>query len=224
MIGLPDNSFDMNSLRLAGGADAKRSELGQSDFLTLMIAQFRNQDPLKPTDSGEFIGQMAQFSTVSGITEMNASMKSLAESLYSSQALQAATIVGREVLAAGDTAALGEGKPLKGGIELPLPSNDAFVRIYDNSGQLVRELDLGPRNAGFSPFEWDGTRRDGTMAPPGNYRVRAGMTAADGREQGVDTYVATPVVSVSLDGGGGAARIHTAGGGEIGLSGVKAIM
>lgn len=222
MISPADNGMDLGALGLPNQADRRRTELGQEDFLTLMITQFQNQDPLKPTESGEFIGQMAQFSTVAGITEMNQSMKSLAESLYANQALQAATMVGRDVLAAGDLAPLGSESGLRGGVELPYATTNGFVRVYDMAGQPVREFPLGYRNAGLATFEWDGTTSEGQRAPAGTYRVVAGIAGADG-EQALETFVATPVESVSLGAAGGA-RITTAGGQEIGLSQIKAIM
>ena len=83
----------------------------------LMIEQFRNQDPFQPMENGEFIAQMAQFSQVAGIAEMNDSMKDLAGSIGASQALQASTMVGRSVLADGNVATLGSDTPLKGGVE-----------------------------------------------------------------------------------------------------------
>jgi flagellar basal-body rod modification protein FlgD len=224
MIAMPGSDLDLNSLTLKpASADAERTELGQEDFLMLMITQFQNQDPLQPTESGEFIGQMAQFSTVSGITEMNQSMKSLAESMYANQALQAATMVGRNVLASGDLASLADGGSISGAVELPYATGNGMVQIYDGAGQLVRQLSLGMRNAGLANFEWDGTLPSGETAPPGTYRIAAGI-GDENAGQALSTYVSTPVQSVTLGAGGTSARITTAGGQQIGLADIKAIM
>ena len=223
MITLPSADFDLNSLSLPQVSHEDQSELGQEDFLMLMITQFRNQDPFEPLQSGDFIGQMAQFSTVSGITEMNQSMSSLAESFTANQALQASTMVGRTILADGDTATLSETKPLQGGVELPFATDTAFVRIYDGSGQLVREMPLGSRNAGLATFEWDGATADGESATAGNYRIIAGMRNG-AEEEALATFVGTKVQSVTLSGGGRRAHITTEAGQEISLSQVKAIM
>lgn len=224
MITIPGSDLDLSSLALPQAAQNEANkELGQEDFLMLMITQFENQDPFEPLDNGEFIGQMAQFSTVSGITEMNQSMQSLAESMYANQALQASTMVGRTVLADGDLGTMTEDKPLKGGVDLPFANNSAFVRVYDGAGQVVREIGLGPRNRGLATFEWDGQLADGTQAPSGTYRITAGMANGD-EEIALATYVGTKVQSVTLSAGGAGAEITTEGGQRVSLSQIKAIM
>jgi flagellar basal-body rod modification protein FlgD len=224
MITLPSSDLDIASLALSKTESNKgRDELGQQDFLMLMISQFRNQDPFQPLESGEFIGQMAQFSTVSGISEINKSMSDLVESLTANQALQASALVGRTVLAEGDMATLGEAKPLQGGVELPFATDTGFVRIYDSNSQLMTELPLDSRNAGLATFEWDGTRADGTTAPVGNYQIIAGMRNG-AEEEALATFIGTNVQSVTLSGGGRNAHITTEAGQEISLSQVKAIM
>ena len=97
--GLPP---ELAGLELKQPEKKANDELGQSEFLDLMIAQLQHQDPLNPADSGEFLGQLAQFGTVNGITELQNSFADLATSLQSSQALQASTLVGRNVLIPGN--------------------------------------------------------------------------------------------------------------------------
>src|SRR3972149_6116893 len=92
VLGNLDSSFQLQQ------AQKDRTELNQEQFLMLMITQFRNQDPLKPQDPAEFLTQLAQVTSVAGISEMNKSVASLADSLYAGQALQAASVVGRNVL------------------------------------------------------------------------------------------------------------------------------
>ena len=102
MITIPTTDLDLSTLAVPQPSQEERSELGQDDFLMLMIEQFRNQDPFQPMENGEFIAQMAQFSQVAGIAEMNESMGQLADSLSANQALQASTMVDRSVLADGN--------------------------------------------------------------------------------------------------------------------------
>ncbi len=90
----------------AAAAAKKKSEIGSEQFLTLMITQLQNQDPMKPVDPTEFLGQLAQFSTVSGIQEMKDSVVSLSDSLRSSQVLGGSTMVGHDVLADASQVAL----------------------------------------------------------------------------------------------------------------------
>ena len=183
-------------------ADKSRKELGQEEFLELMTAQLQNQDPMKPMESGEFLTQIAQFSTVEGVGDLNEAFATLSQSLVSNQALQAANLVGRSVLAPTGLAALSEGGTISGAVDLPAASNDVAVNVYDQSGQLVRRLDLGSQAAGSASFQWDGLRDDGQFAPPGTYFVSA-EASVDGRTEAVDTLLESRVRSVTLSNSGG---------------------
>jgi flagellar basal-body rod modification protein FlgD len=183
-------------------AEKSRKELGQAEFLELMTAQLQNQDPMKPMESGEFLTQIAQFSTVEGVGDLNEAFGQLSESLVSNQALQAANLVGRSVLAPTGLAALGEGGSISGSVELPAASSDVAVSVFDQSGQLVRRLELGSQAAGPVSFQWDGLRDDGSFAEPGTYFVSA-EASVDGQTEAVDTMLASQVRSVTLSKSGG---------------------
>ena len=224
MMNISGPEFDFGALAVPKSQkEENRTNLGQEDFLALMITQFQNQDPLQPMENGEFIGQMAQFSTVSGIGDLNKSMARLAESMYANQALQASTMVGRTVLIEGDTARLAENQPLQAGVEMPFPSSSAVVRISDSSGQLIQEIPLGLRNTGVATFEWDGTLADGEPAPAGDYRITA-VLRNGAEELPLATYVGTRVQSVTLSADGSSSRLSTADGRQTSVSQVKAIM
>src|SRR3569623_2873173 len=120
--------------------------LSQTDFLKLMTSQLQNQDPLKPLDNSEFVSQMAQFSTVSGIQALQNSFSTLATSLSPGQALQAASLVGHTVLTPSTTASLSAGGTMSLGVDAPA-SGDVIVNVTDASGQLVRRIDLGTQAA-----------------------------------------------------------------------------
>ena len=182
--------------------EKSRKELGQEEFLQLMTAQLQNQDPMKPMESGDFLTQIAQFSTVEGVGDLNESFAALSQSLVSNQALQAANLVGRSVLAPTGLAALAEGGTISGAVELPAASNDVSVNLYDQSGQLVRRLELGSQAAGEAAFQWDGLKDDGQFAPPGTYFVSAEANV-DGRTEAIDTLLESRVRSVTLSNSGG---------------------
>lgn len=175
-----------------------KKALGQDAFFQLMVAQLKNQDPLKPLDSNEFLSQVAQFSTVSGIEEMRDSISELATSLQSNQALQASTLVGRDVLVPGNVGAFTPGSSLGGAVELPASTGALDISIFDTSGQLVRRLELGAQAAGTARFAWDGISDAGTAAPAGPYMVQANAVI-DGKSQAIDTLVQTRVESVTLN-------------------------
>ena len=193
---LPPNIQQISSL--PGSGAEKRKELGQEQFFELMVAQLQNQDPLKPLESNEFLSQVAQFSTVSGIGEMQQSIASLASSLQSGQALQASVLVGSDVLVPGTTATLETGGALKGSVEMTASSSLVRLDIVDAAGQTVRQLDLGPQSAGQVRFSWDGLKGDGSTAVPGVYQVRA-SALVDGSNQAMGTLIQQRVESVTLD-------------------------
>jgi flagellar basal-body rod modification protein FlgD len=224
MTGISGTDSLLSSLQTPAPAARKNAKnLGQEDFLALMITQLQSQDPLKPMENGEFIGQMAQFSTVTGIAEMTKSVSSLNEAYNSGQALQAASMVGRTVLTEDSSALLAPGKPLTGAVELPYATQAAKVRIYSDTGQLVRELPLGAQDAGISNFSWDGTLANGQTAPAGRYSMTAAIESRAG-DTALATYVASKVSSVTLSGNGAGTQLRTDSGANIGFSQIKAVM
>lgn len=219
-----NTDLDLAGLQLASSGPAKASkELGQEDFLALMIQQLRNQDPLKPMENGEFIGQMAQFSTVSGIADMTKSVAGLTDAFKSGQALQAASMVGRTVLTEASAGTFTGSKPLAGAVDLPYSTSAGVVRVFTNSGELVREIPLGSQQAGLSNFAWDGTLANGQPAPAGRYQLTAAIESGAG-STALTTYLASKVESVTLSGDGSGSQIRTDSGASLRLSQVKAVM
>jgi flagellar basal-body rod modification protein FlgD len=204
-------------------AQQSRTELGQEDFLKLMITQFRNQDPFKPMDNGQFLGQLAQFSTVNGIGSLNEGFAGLASSLKSEQALQAANLVGRNVLAEADAAYIGPGGSVPGAVELESSAANVQIEITDATGQLVRRMDLGEQPAGLVRFEWDGRDSKGDIVPSGPYQVAA-RVARGNQVEGVATLLEATVESVTLGKAGEGMTLNLPGGGTLSLDQVRRII
>jgi len=224
MINATNTDLDIGSLQLPQTQKRKDvKSLGQEDFLALMVQQLKNQDPMKPMENGEFLGQMAQFSTVNGIAEMTKSVGALTEAFNSGQALQAASMVGRTVLTEGSAGVLKAGGSLAGAVDLPEASSTGVVRIYTSAGQLVRELPLGNQAAGLCNFKWDGLLANGQPAPTGTYQVSASLGSRSG-DTALGTYIASKVESVTLSASGGSSTIRTETGTNLPLSQVKAVM
>lgn len=200
---------------------SKANKLGQEQFLDLMVAQLKNQDPTKPLQSGEFLGQLAQFGTVNGIQELQASFSEMSTALRSNQALMASGLVGRTVLAPGGVGALPAGGSLAGSMNLASSAANVVVTITDAAGQLVKRMDLGSQTAGEVSFNWDGVTDNGTAAAPGRYAVKA--QAFSGTESyAVDTFVLSRVDSVSLGGAQGL-MLNLSGLGAVSVTDVKQI-
>ncbi len=205
------------------------NDLGQDDFLQLMTTQLMNQDPFAPMESGDFLAQMAQFSTVSGIQDLQNSVESLLSTLRSDRVLQASSIVGKQVLVDGDSAQLVasqgvDGKPgpgsLTGAVQVPAGVGNISLSILDAQGQVLHTQNLSASAEGLVDFNWDGQLADGSYAPSGSYRVVA-QALVDGEPQALLVQTAARVDSVSL--ADEAIMLHTAQG-SIALDDVSRIL
>lgn len=213
--------FDNLGLSQRGTSSAQGGDrLGQAEFLKLMTTQLNNQDPMAPMENGEFYSQIAQFSTVAGIQDLQASFEQVATALYSNQALQASTLVGRDVLVSSSQAALAAGGAIKGAVDVPVATSQLAVNVYDQAGQLVRRVNLGAQSAGQVTFSWDGTKADGSAAPPGVYHIESDMLF-DGKPVALETMVSTRVDSVTMGRSGDGVVLNLSGGGQTTLANIR---
>ena len=213
-----------NELGLGAQPEVKKDKesLGQTEFLKLMVTQLKNQDPFEPMENGDFISQMAQFSSVTGLAELQQSFESLANSLQSNQALQASSLVGRTVLVPSAVGSLPNGGSLSGSVDLPASGNSTAVNIFDGSGQLMRRLELGFQSAGDVYFNWDGLTDSGTPAPTGRYYMSADAVI-NGETVALQTLVSASVESVTLGQGGQGLTLNLTDGNIVDFASVKEI-
>lgn len=194
------DTFSGMGIKTAADNPVKKQSLGQEQFLKLMTTQLTHQDPTKPMENGDFLGQMAQFSTVSGIQDLQKSFTEFAGSISSNQALQAASLVGRSVLVPSKEGVFSLSDGLKGEIDLTGPTDNLLVEFQNRNGVTVKQLNLGRQSAGNVEFEWDGQLEDGTFANPGVYQIKA-SASIDNKNTALQTFVNAGVNSVSLGGG-----------------------
>ena len=138
----------------SNGSSGNAATEAADRFLTLLVSQLKNQDPLNPMDNAQITTQLAQISTVSGINRLNDTVAALAASFGANQSLQAASLVGHDVLAPGDKLQLAGGKG-QGGFSLAQDADQVLITINDASGRAVRKIDLGSQAAGTQAFAWD---------------------------------------------------------------------
>ncbi len=200
----------------------RNDELGQSDFLKLMITQFQNQDPFQPMENGEFLGQLAQFSTVSGIDSLNSSFAGLANSVQGEQALQAANLVGRKVMAVSDVGYLSDSGSINGVVELANSASEVQVDIRSESGELIKTITLGQQPAGIVRFSWDGTNASGERLEPGQYRIAARVVRG-AEVESTATAIEANIESVTLGQFGSGMLLNLSGGGTLSLAQVYQI-
>ena len=185
----------------ANTATTKSSTLGQADFLKLMTAQLKNQDPFAPVDNTQMVAQMAQFSSVAGISEMNSTLKAISDKLAGTSQSDALSYVGRTVLTEGTTAYGRTAGGIAGAIELGDDASEVNVSIQSADGQVLKTIQRGAHVKGTVDYDWDGKTEDGADAGSGpfNIIVNAGT---DGAEIASRSLVWAPVASVSMPSSG----------------------
>ncbi|MDT0618226.1 flagellar hook assembly protein FlgD [Salinisphaera sp. P385] len=217
--------MDVSALQSLGlgsastGAVGNKKDIGQDQFLELMLAQMKNQDPLKPMENGDFLAQLAQFSTATGVSELKTGLDRLTESLSADKALTAASLIGRDVLVASDTL-VHDGGGAAGALDLSA-AGAVRIDIVDAAGQTMRTLDLGTRAAGLVSFQWDGLDNAGGALPAGSYSVRASVRDGES-EQALPVLAVGRVDSVDLSGPD--LNLHTLTLGNVALGDVRRIL
>ena len=206
----------------ATGARKEISQFGADQFITLMLAQMKNQDPMKPMEPAEFLGQLAQFSTVTGIQDMGKSVSDLVGSMRSSQALSGANLVGREVLAPGDRAAFDGSTPLRAAVDTPVGAGSVELLVRDASGAVVRRAQVPASATGLTELAWDGRADNGAAMPPGTYRLEA-LVRTGGRVEQSQLLLRSRVDSVTLDPASGGVVLNTPNG-SLPLGAVRRVM
>lgn len=196
-INSSNSSEILTSLSSTNNDAKKEDDLGTDAFLRLMIAQLQNQDPLSPAKNEDFVAQLAQFSSVEGIQNINAGIENLATSFRSSQALEASSLVGRQVQINTDTATLSSAGPVRGTIELATSASNLTLVIEAADGQVVRTQNLGTNARGDVDFSWDGSNESGERLPDGQYRIRANGLV-DGKNIDLPVAVGANVNSVTI--------------------------
>jgi len=192
----------------------------QNQFLSLLVTQLKNQDPLNPMDNAQITSQMAQISTVTGIDQLNTTLQAMAASFSANQSLQATALIGHSVLAPGNGLQLQNGTA-QGGVSLPQAADSVVVSVADGSGQVVHTVNLGAQPAGVLAFQWDGVSDSGASAVAGGYTFT--VQATQGGHAINAVALASGVVS-GLTPGAAGATLQVSGLGQVALSSVTEVM
>jgi len=195
------NSIDPNVVNAANGAQGpvvNNAEEMRTNFMTLLVAQLNNQDPLNPMENAEMTSQLAQINTVSGIEAMHDTMKEINGQIDNTRFMQASALIGKAVLVEGNRMMVGEqGATTPFGVELDGFAEKVNVTITDGSGRVVRELSLENVPSGTQSMVWDGLMDDGTAAPAGSYSFN--VEAMSGEDPvGVSRLNYAQVMAVSV--------------------------
>ena len=167
----------------ASAASATSAKEASERFLKLLVTQLQNQDPMNPVDNAQMTSQMAQISTVSGIEKLNGTVEGLTHQFVQMQAMQGASLVGKDVILKGDKLSVSGG--VAGGVfQVDAAATSVKAEILSPAGQVVDSLNLGAQTAGRHEFVWPG---GSAVSEAAGYRFR--ITAASG---------STPVGSTTL--------------------------
>ncbi|CDM24826.1 flagellar hook capping FlgD N-terminal domain-containing protein [Castellaniella defragrans] len=212
-------------------ANAQSSSLlgdTQDRFLTLLVTQLQNQDPLNPMDNAEVTTQIAQLSMVNGIQSLNNTLLALSGQMDMSQSLQAAGLIGKDILYPGEKISLGS-DPDTGakiatpfGIDLMSGAAKTTVSILDATGKAVRIYEFGAQDAGIYPLSWDGLDAAGVAVPDGAYTVQVAASDANGQPVSAEALTSGHIGSVAYTAEG--LRLNLALGEKISLLDVRQVM
>ena len=191
----------------AGSSGAAQSI--QDQFLTLLVTQLKNQDPLNPMENAELTSQLAQISTVEGINNLRNTMLAISGQIDVSQSMSAAALIGKGVMVPGSKIALGT-NPVDGtqreatpyGLDLQAGAAKVTVKILDGAGAVVRTVELGAMDAGVYTYSWDGMNDGGAPLADGKYTVNVSALDADGKSVKAEalTYGEVKSVAYSTEG------------------------
>ncbi|NYT61972.1 flagellar hook assembly protein FlgD [Alcaligenaceae bacterium] len=203
------NSATNNHNPALAAANGRNQDLmgeTQDRFLTLLVTQLKNQDPLNPMDNAQVTSQIAQMSTVQGITQLNNTLLALAGQMDVSQSMQAASLIGKEVLVPGTKISAGTAEGVTHttpfGVDVISDAAKVDVSILDSTGKLVRKIELGKQDVGVISVDWDGKDDNGTAVNDGAYTISVAASNAEGQPVSADALTHGKVGSVAYTSNG----------------------
>lgn len=213
ITGLTGSSSSSGIQGASGTAGA--SQMGQEEFMQMLLAEINNQDPLNPQSSSDFVAQLAQITSVDNLSNLNSQIAGLVSSMQYSQAMQATDLVGKTVTVSANIMELESSGTIAGEVRMPVSAENVQMFIHNARGDVVKTMDLGAQVSGSVPFTSDDL-------PEGVYSVSA--IAVNGTtEQSVPVALNAKVDSVVIPGGGKDIELNLAGIGAMPVSQISKI-
>jgi len=210
------NSVSSSSVPAAGLSNTPANmNINQTQFLQLITAQMKDQNPLSPSDPTQFVTQLEGMSQVSAMQSMQSSMQA-------SSIMNGTTLIGHSILAPGTQATLATGGAIGGAVEAPAGTSQLSVSVQDSSGATVDTFKVTPADSGLTSFVWKGATSTGATAAAGQYTI--GVTATvDGKTTVLKPMVVNKVDSVLVDPTTNAVDVETTSG-TVPLSSIVSVM
>ncbi len=177
------------------------SVMGKDDFLTLLVAQLQHQDPLNPSESTEFTAQLAQFSSLEQLQNIDTTLNGFEVYQSTLNNIQSSGFIGKTVTATGNVIAVKSGSPDPIRFDLENDADSVYVQIYDSYGNFVADIPAGARQAGEQQLEWDGERSTGEPVKDGPYTFTVMGMNADGSVIGSTSYTTGVVTGIDYKSG-----------------------
>lgn len=177
------------------------SVMGKDDFMNLLVAQLQNQDPLNPMDSTAFTSQLAEFSSLEQLSNVNENLEYLQMYQSSINNAQAVSFIGKNIDALGNSIQLESSGNEEIHFELSQNSSAVYINIYNATGDLVKNIENGPMGEGKQSVEWDGTDNGGNTLSQGIYKFEVMAADANGDKVQTSTYISERVTGVTFKNG-----------------------
>ena len=203
-------------------AKKTNEDMGKQEFLTLFTAQLQNQNPLEPVKNEAFVAQLAQFSQLEALTNMQGSLDKFVTSMSAERMLGGVSMIGKKVAVSDGTARLENTEGVDASIDLPIGASGIRVQVFDANGNPVQELIAGPQNPGTAKVNWDGKDALGNPAPLGMYRMVA-QAVVDGKNTNVTVSTLATVKSITSNPTDGSVTLEVDGGKSILMTDVKRV-
>lgn len=206
-----------NNSALSSANNASSAQSIQDQFLKLLTTQLQNQDPTSPMDNMQLTSQLAQISTVEGITNLNTTLQSISSQMGLSQSIDATSFIGKSVLVQGNSILLGTDSSSGATVTTPFGINltgdaaNVQMKITNANGAVVNSVNLGKTGAGIYSYDWDGKTTNGGTATGGSYSFTVTATDANGNAVAVNPLTYGQVGSVAYTSGGPVLNLGTAG-------------
>lgn len=188
------------ALRTDPTASESNDRLGKNAFMKLLTAQLKNQDPLNPTDSKEFVTQLSQLTSVEQLTNMDQRLQALEIATAGVGNTQAVGLMGKTVTADGSSLRLGQVGGVSADYNLTAPA-DVKIKILNSNGQVVSTVNVGTASTGPHTFQWDGTDGNGQRLPQGRYEMQVEAKDAAGNPAGAVSNYTGVVTNISYENG-----------------------
>ena len=210
-------AFNGSATASAGSASANAAKEAGDRFLKLLVTQLQNQDPMNPMDNAQMTSQMAQISTVSGIEKLNTTVEGLNSQFVQMQALQGASLIGKDVLLQGDRLSQMADGSVQGGFELASAADRVKVEVLSPAGSVVDTLNLGAQGSGRQAFNWPA---GSALADTFNYRFRVAANS------GTQALSVTPLMRdrvAAVNTGGASLTLELQRSGRVPYAGITAL-